>query len=50
LGNFKLVNSNDIKEPGQPNWQELLHKEDAVDDIGRFLGIDLTTQGVQDKF
>ena len=50
LGNFQLVNSNDIKEPGQPDWQELLHKEDAVEDISRFLGRDLTTQGVEDKF
>ena len=38
LGNYQLVNSNDVKEPGQPNWQELLHKEDAVEDISRFLG------------
>jgi len=50
LGNYQLVNSNDIKEQGQPDWQELLHKEDAVEDISRFLGRDLTTQGVEDKF
>ncbi|HKT60265.1 MAG TPA: GWxTD domain-containing protein [Gemmatimonadales bacterium] len=51
LGNFQLVYSNDIKEPGQPNWQELLHKQDAVDDISRFLGIEIKT-GVdnQDRF
>jgi GWxTD domain-containing protein len=51
LGNFQLVYSNDIKEPGQPNWQELLYKQDAVDDIGRFLGIDLpTATGAPDRF
>jgi GWxTD domain-containing protein len=51
LGNFQLVYSNDIKEPGQPNWQELLYKQEAVDDIGRFLGIDLpTTTGAPDRF
>ena len=50
LGNYQLVYSNDLKEPGQPNWQELLHKEDAVDDIGRFLGVDFKVNGVPDKF
>jgi GWxTD domain-containing protein len=39
LGNYILVNTNDIKEPGQPNWREVL-REEAVADIGRFLGID----------
>jgi GWxTD domain-containing protein len=50
LGNYQLVYSNDLKEPGQPNWQELLHKEDAVDDISRFLGVDFKVNGVPDKF
>jgi len=50
LGNFQLVYSNDLKEPGQPNWQELLHKQEAVDDIGRFLGIELKSAGPQDRF
>jgi len=50
LGNYQLVNTNDIKESGQPDWQELLHKEDAIEDISRFLGRDLTTQGVEDRF
>jgi len=51
LGNFQLVYSNDIKEPGQPNWQELLYKQDAVDDISRFLGVDLPTNtGAPDRF
>lgn len=50
LGNFQLVHSNDIREPGQPNWRELLYKQDAVDDIGRFLGLDLTDNGVIDRF
>jgi GWxTD domain-containing protein len=43
IGNYQLVYSNDLKEPGQPNWQELLHKQDAVDDISRFLGIEIRT-------
>jgi GWxTD domain-containing protein len=41
LGNYQLVYSNDLKEPGQLNWQELLHKQEAVEDISRFLGIDI---------
>jgi len=51
LGQFQLVYSNDIKEPGQPNWQELLYKQDAVDDIGHFLGIEIPTNvGAPDRF
>lgn len=50
LGNYQLVYSNDLKESGQPNWQELLRKEEAVDDIGRFLGIELKSSGLQDRF
>jgi GWxTD domain-containing protein len=42
IGTYQLVYSNDVKETGVPNWRELLHKEDALIDIGRFLGIDLT--------
>jgi hypothetical protein len=33
------VNSNDVKEPTIPNWREIL-REEAVADIGRWLGID----------
>lgn len=51
LGQFQLVYSNDIKEPGQPNWQELLYKQDAVDDISHFLGIEIPTNvGAPDRF
>lgn len=39
IGNYQLVQSNDIKENGLPNWREVL-REEAVADIGRFLGID----------
>ena len=39
IGNYQLIHSNDIKENGLPNWREVL-REEAVADIGRFLGID----------
>jgi GWxTD domain-containing protein len=38
LGNFQLIKTNDVKETGVPDWAEVLHKEDAVEDIERFLG------------
>jgi GWxTD domain-containing protein len=38
---FQLIHTNDVKENGQPNWQEILRKEAAVIDIERFLGLDL---------
>jgi GWxTD domain-containing protein len=41
LGIYQLIYSNDVRETGLPNWQEILHKEEAVVDIERFLGIDL---------
>ena len=41
LGNYQLIASNDVRESSLPNWQEMLHKEDAVTDISRFLGMDL---------
>jgi GWxTD domain-containing protein len=50
LGNYQLIFSNDVKENGQPNWQELLHKQDAVDDISRFLGIELKSEGIIDRY
>ncbi len=50
LGQFQLIYSNDVKELGQPNWRELLHKEEAIEDIGRFLGIELRSGGIQDRF
>jgi GWxTD domain-containing protein len=39
VGTYQLVNSNDVKEPTIPNWREIL-REEAVADIGRWLGID----------
>ena len=39
IGNYQLIHSNDIKENGLPNWREVI-REEAVADIGRFLGID----------
>ncbi|MEO7987144.1 MAG: GWxTD domain-containing protein [Gemmatimonadales bacterium] len=41
LGIYQLIYSNDLKENSLPNWQEILHKQDAVIDIERFLGLDL---------
>jgi GWxTD domain-containing protein len=41
FGAFTLIHSNDLKEPGLPGWAELLGGP-AVDDAGRFLGVDLT--------
>jgi GWxTD domain-containing protein len=43
LGNYRLIATNDLQEQSLPNWQEMLHKEDAVIDISRFLGIELET-------
>ena len=39
LGLYQLIHSNDRQETGLPNWQEIIRQE-AVLDIGRFLGID----------
>lgn len=39
VGIFQLIYSNDVKEVSQPNWREIVY-EPAVQDIGRFLGID----------
>jgi GWxTD domain-containing protein len=39
IGLYQLVHSNDVRETGVPNWREVL-REEAVADIGRFLGID----------
>jgi GWxTD domain-containing protein len=40
FGEYKLIYSNDLKEPGLPGWAELLGAP-AVADAGRFLGVDL---------
>ena len=39
VGIYQLVHSNDVRENGIPNWREVV-REEAVADIGRFLGID----------
>lgn len=39
FGAYTLLQTNDLNETGVPNWRELL-TEDAVRDIGQFLGID----------
>jgi GWxTD domain-containing protein len=39
VGIYQLIQSNDVKEVSQPNWREIVY-EPAVQDIGRFLGID----------
>jgi GWxTD domain-containing protein len=39
VGIYQLVHSNDVRENGVPNWREIV-REEAVADIGRFLGID----------
>ncbi|HJP57155.1 MAG TPA: GWxTD domain-containing protein [Gemmatimonadales bacterium] len=38
-GNYNLLKTNDINEPTFPGWREIL-KEDAVQDIGRYVGED----------
>ncbi|MGH7509476.1 MAG: GWxTD domain-containing protein [Gemmatimonadales bacterium] len=42
FGAFSLIHSNDLKEPGLPGWTELIGGH-AVDDAGRFLGVDLSS-------
>jgi GWxTD domain-containing protein len=39
VGLYQLLHSNDIRERGLPNWREVVGPE-AMQDIGRFLGID----------
>jgi hypothetical protein len=39
LGAYNLLTTNDREEPTFPGWREIL-KEDAVQDIGRYLGED----------
>jgi GWxTD domain-containing protein len=41
LGNYQLILSNDLKEPGLANWADILGR-DAVLDVSRFIGMDLT--------
>lgn len=42
FGAYTLIYSNDLKEPGLPGWGELLGGP-AVEDAGRFLGVDLVS-------
>jgi hypothetical protein len=43
FGAYNLLHSSDIKEPGVPGWMEILGPA-ALEDVGRFLGIDLIAQ------
>jgi GWxTD domain-containing protein len=40
LGAYELIYSNDLKEPGKPDWDRSLGR-DAVGDVSQFLNIDL---------
>jgi GWxTD domain-containing protein len=40
FGNYNLLHSSDLHEPGVPDWQRILGL-DVVQDIGRWLGVDL---------
>jgi GWxTD domain-containing protein len=42
FGAYTLIHSNDLKETGLPGWNDLLGAP-AVDDVSRFLGLDLTS-------
>jgi GWxTD domain-containing protein len=44
IGVYQLVHSNDVRENGVPNWREVV-REEAVADIGRFLGVDFFDAG-----
>lgn len=39
FGAFKLIQTNDTRETGLPNWREII-TEDGVRDVGYFLGVD----------
>ena len=43
FGAYALIATNDVKETGVANWRELLTLE-AVEDVGRFLGINLVAR------
>ena len=46
FGVFQLLYSNDLNEASKPDWREIL-TEDAVTDIGRWLGVNFyPTRGV----
>jgi GWxTD domain-containing protein len=39
LGNFRLIGSNDRREPGLQNWQEMLSLSENYEDVARFIGL-----------
>lgn len=39
LGAYKLIHSNDLHEPGAPDWADILGP-DATRNVGQFLGVD----------
>jgi GWxTD domain-containing protein len=43
FGAFTILTSNDLQEPGVPGWMEVLGPT-ALEDAGRFLGLDLIAQ------
>jgi GWxTD domain-containing protein len=43
FGTFVLMTTNDTKEVGQANWMQILGI-DAVEDVGRFLGVNFLVQ------
>jgi GWxTD domain-containing protein len=44
FGAYKLITTNELQEVGIPNWQGIVGLA-AVEDIGRFLGVDLVQTG-----
>jgi hypothetical protein len=43
FGTFVLLTTNDTKEAVQANWTDVLGRK-AVEDVGRFLGIEFSAQ------
>lgn len=39
IGGYNLIHTNDLQETGIPTWRDII-TEDAVRDVGQFLGID----------
>ena len=44
FGAYNLIATNELRETGMPQWQSIVGL-DAVQDIGRFLGVDLVQTG-----
>lgn len=52
FGHFRLVKSNDLQEPGTPNWCEILTPQVVMQDIEPFLGqrfVTVTGSGLPDN-